>query len=69
MSEAPEKIVMCLDALELFSDDPVKVTRLVGELRERLHALMVDVARDLDCKQETIDDLRGQLNRIVRLPV
>lgn len=36
MRDLPREIVDRLDEIELFSDDPVRVTRLVGEVRELL---------------------------------
>ena len=65
----PEQIVRCLDELELYSDDPVKVARLTGELRERFHQWALDGELRRDEMQATIDDQRRLLSASLRLPV
>jgi hypothetical protein len=64
-----EQIVQCLDQLELFSDDPVKVTRLVGELRVRLADFASDEVDAYQLLLEERDDLLRQLAAICREPV
>ena len=64
-----EQIVQCLDQLELFSDDPVKVTRLVGEIRVRLADFVEDEVDAYRILLEQRDDLLRQLEQICREPV
>ena len=64
-----EQIIQVLDQLELFSDDPVKVTRLVGELRVRLHQFAEDEIDAYKILLEQRDDLLRQLEQICREPV
>ena len=42
MTDLPREIVDRLDEIELYSDDPVRVTRLIGEVRELLACWLRD---------------------------